>query len=790
MKKFFIISIFLILGVYTYAQMSLYGEVKNRYTQNPLSGAIVSIPSIGIDCKSDDNGHFHFYNIMDTEVDIKVSYAGYEDYKGSVKMSHNKHIVIYLDLKIIELDEVTVNSVQNKKSTLNTNSIGRNYIIENNSTSLAKTLANIPGISSMDIGSGFSKPVIRGLGFNRIAVVDKGVTQQDQQWGADHGLSIDQYDVNDIVVYKGPASLQYGSDAIGGTIEMLPVKVPAENVYFGEALFIGKSNNDLAGISVMNAIKRGKWYGRFRYTCQRYGDYRIPTDSITYLRTNLPIYNQRMKNTAGVEQNFSGAINYSNNRNLATTLNISNTYQKNGFFPGAHGVPSIDRLEHDGSYRNIELPYNRVNHFKIINNTTLKLNQSLSWIIDLGYQNNNRQERASFHTHYDNQSVPLDDPDLELEFKLQTYTLNSKILINENEKFNHSIGIQGSAQQNRIGGYGYLMPRYNQNAIGTYFLSNYELNSNWSFSGGARYDYGKIDIIGFYDDILAGYLKQQGYSNDDIATYAQRAYDATPHFTNFSASLGSIFKPNSSMEWKANIGKSFRFPTANELAANGVHHGAFRHEQGDPSLKQEEGYQLDLGYIYYHKRFTVNVSPYLTYFSNYIFLEPQGEWSVLPHAGQIYKYRGAEAMFAGGEIDIRIALHHHFDLSIGGQYVYNYNMTDKYPLPFTPPLSIRNELTYSNKYNSIQSYKISLQHQYYASQNRISRNEEKTPGANIFNIMASTDIKVDQFRFSLALQVQNIFNKKYYNHLSFYRKLNIPEPGRNFQLLLRIPFST
>lgn len=93
-------------------------------------------------------------------------------------------------------------------------------------TNFVHTLTKIPGIQSMDIGAGFSKPVIRGMAFNRIAVSENGIKQEGQQWGADHGLEIDAFNVEEVNVIKGPSSLAYGSDAIGGAIEILPAVPP------------------------------------------------------------------------------------------------------------------------------------------------------------------------------------------------------------------------------------------------------------------------------------------------------------------------------------------------------------------------------------------------------------------------------------------------------------------------------------------------------------------------------------------------------------------------------------
>lgn len=108
----------------------------------------------------------------------------------------------------------------------------------------------------MDIGSGFSKPMIRGMGFNRVLVAENGIKQEGQQWGADHGLELDALNIEQVAIRKGPASLLYGSDAMGGVIEIRGLNAPAENQISGEAVFLGKSVNGSLGTSLMIALKK------------------------------------------------------------------------------------------------------------------------------------------------------------------------------------------------------------------------------------------------------------------------------------------------------------------------------------------------------------------------------------------------------------------------------------------------------------------------------------------------------------------------------------------------------
>ena len=226
-------------------------------------------------------------------------------------------------------------------------------------------------------------------------------------------------------------------------------------------------------------------------------------------------------------------------------------------------------------------------------------------------------------------------------------------------------------------------------------------------------------------------------------------------------------------------------PGANELASNGVHHGTFRHEQGDAALASERGWQFDASYTYENGPLSVSLSPFVSWFSNYIFLRPTGEWSILPHAGQIYRYTGAEALFAGGEAAVGIDFLRHFNYRVSGEYVYTYNCDEHIPLSFSPPASLRNTLTWRYK-----EFSIYGEVQHIAAQHRVARNEDPTPGAQLLNAGVSANLRIGGIWAEVTLSARNLSGAKYFNHLSFYRKVEIPEPGRNFQILIKVPFKS
>ena len=671
---------------------------------------------------------------------------------------------------------------QAKKSALAVDVVDQDFLRKHFTGNFMQAMENIPGVQTMDIGSGFSKPMIRGMGFNRIAVLENGIKQEGQQWGADHGLELDAFNIGTVNVLKGPSSLLYGSDAMGGVIAITSPPVPSVDMLFGDVTLLGKSVNGTLGESFMLGIKKSFWYAQVRYSEQHFGDYRIPTDTIVYLTQKMPVYGRKLKNTAGIERNIGFFAQYQRQRYKAN-YSVSNVYQKTGFFPGAHGIPDVSRVEDDGDSRNMELPYSKVNHLKV---TTL---QQYAWeklVLsgDFGFQNNHREEWSVFHTHYGSQPVPEKDPEKELAFNLNTLSASVKVRFIGSSSWEHALGWDGQHQRNDISGYSFLLPEYYRSTTGLLWLTTYKPNNVISVSGGMRYDYGYIHISSHEDAYLADYLRKQGYDEEQVEHYKWNSHAVKKKFGDYSFSLGLVWTPSERHMVKANVGRSFRLPGANELAANGVHHGTFRHEQGDTNLKSEQGWQMDASYNLRYNGFSISVSPFVSWFSNYIFLRPTGEWSVLPHAGQIYRYTGAEALFAGTEATIDIHFLRSFNYRISGEYVYTYNCDEHIPLSFSPPFSMRNTLTWQRK-----QVMLYAEWQSIARQNRVDRNEDRTPGANLFHLGGSLNIPIrGNQAIEITLTARNIFNTRYYNHLSFYRKVEIPEPGRNFQLLIKIPF--
>jgi iron complex outermembrane receptor protein len=691
-------------------------------------------------------------------------------------------------IKMIVLEGITVMSESVKKTTnrltpLSVEVVGEEFLTGHFTGILTQALEYLPGVQSMDIGSGFSKPMIRGMSFNRISVVENGIKQEGQQWGSDHGLEVDAFHVESVTIRKGPASLSYGSDAMSGVIEIRPLPVAGENRIFGQGVLMAKSVNGTMGGSLMLGMKKDAWHVRLRCSGKQFGDYRVPTDTIVYLTQRIPVDGGWLKNTAGGERDLNFYSEYHGRRYYANYA-LSDVWQETGFFPGAHGIPDRSAVRDDGSSRNVELPFSRVNHFKASSRQQYTYDGlSVSW--DVGFQNNHREEWSKFHTHYGTQRPPEKDPDRELAFSLNTFNSSVKLRSVTSGDFEWITGWDLQYQQNRIGGYSFLLPAYERFTSGLSVLGHWRPSLRYTLSGGLRYDGGAIAVSAFRDPHLEAYLRDMGYGQEAIGDLPWRSYAVERRSGDFSGSLGIVWHPAEAHLLKFNLGRSFRLPSAQELAANGVHHGSFRHEQGDPTLASERGGQFDLSYLYEQAGIALSAGAFYGRYDRYIYLKPTGVWSLLPHAGQVYRYTGAKAVLAGAECSLDVKVFPYLSYTLAGEYVYTANREEHTPLSFSPPGSLRNILTLRFKTAQVYAELHSI-----GSQNRVAGNESTTQGAHLVHLGGNLRLRVLKTVPEVSLTLRNLFDTKYYNHLSFYRKVEIPEPGRNFQLLIKVPIKS
>lgn len=679
------------------------------------------------------------------------------------------------DIKTLEEHTVTghYHSKTPVSRTLDMLYLKKETLLQSQGNTFINTLEKLPGISAINTGVGIAKPVIRGLSLNRVIVNEYGIKQEGQQWGVDHGLEIDQYNVDRVEVIKGPVSVLYGSDGIGGVINILPPIVPMEDTINAEIISTYKSNNDLLGLSGKVQYSKKGFYAIARGTYQNYASYRVPAREFVYNGYTLPIYNNRLKNTGGDELNFSLLAGVKRSWG-SSSIYVSNYRQKAGFFVGAFGVPRAYQLNDEGNYRQVALPYQTIDHTKVISNTILQLPKG-KIEADFGFQKNARSEQSPPHAHgygpapQGNEALALD-----------LYTLSGNVRYSYSlGKWNTITGTSFQYQQNVRGGYEFLIPSYTSWQTGLYHFSEYQPRFNLLFNAGIRADYAK-------QNAAASFVTRYDSTGARTGTELRSPEIDRDHF-NVSGSLGSAWQINHIFNAKFNLGTAFRIPVMAELTANGVHHGTFRHEMGDAGLNAERGYMADLGVTAEWKDITFQVTPFVNYFANYIYLSPSARFSPLPDAGQIYLYRGAPALFTGLELNKDWTFHSNWSNTLSLEYVRNKNLETGLPLPFTPPLSVLEEISWRPKFKRRQFYNtmFAVNGQYFAAQRRVDRNEPSTDGYMLLNFSASNTFRISRQKLTLFLQLRNMTNTVYKNNMSRYRILNLPEQGFNTQVMLR-----
>lgn len=744
-----------------------------------MQGATVVLNEHQYGTATDASGRFTIRNLEQGWFVMEISYLGYEKYVTQIHFPHRQHIEVHMRASTHMLSEIEITDPSRMRQKEASHALvfaDRKFIHENFAGSLMQSLSKIPGIGSMDIGSGSSKPVIRGLGFNRVVIAENGIKHEAQEWGADHGLEIDQHAVERIDIIKGPAALIFGANAIGGVIDLRQLSVPGQYTSGGSVSLSGKTNNGHAGSSIHYFSRAKDFYFRARFSTSDYGDYKVPTDSIEYMSYYFRLNDNKLRNTAGLERSGHFTTGYVNN-GFASHFSVSNVFARSGFFANAHGLEIRNSsIDYDKSSRDIDLPSQQVNHLKVMSNTYWKyMGQKMN--LDVAYQHNLRKEFSEAIGHG---YMPVPPDSLERLYNKSTLSVNGRLKTSEINIHQLTTGFNAEYQYNQRGGWGFLLPEYKSWSGGLFLLDKIQITEQWIIDAGIRYDLGGLNIEAYSD----WYESPEG----GIYQFRQRAAKLDRTFQQFSWAIGSSYnKGNTTL--RLNTGKSFRIPHAKELAANGMNYHMYRFEQGDSTLSAETSYQLDVGLSIQETRWSINISPFVNYFPNYIFMNPTPAYF---EAQQVFLHQQSRVFRAGGEITSAYRLTRNITVEADLEYIYSLQLSgDKrgFSLPFSPPAASTFGLLYKgNNLGNLVNPSAGISLRVVAAQNNIVPPEKKTPGYQLIHLKAGTGIKWKKQIIEIALHVNNLLNTRYYDHTSFYRLIEVPGQGRNFSVLITMPF--
>ena len=747
------------------AELAVNGKVIDAKTQEPLAGATISIPDLRVAVIADENGEFSFNNIPEKgKFLIEIKYIGYKTLTQNIDLLGGSNLIFELFPSIIEAREVVITgtafSTDNRKNSTSVTAVSKNQLINNPGGNLVDAIAKVPGVSQITTGSGISKPVIRGLSSNRVLTLIDGAKQEGQQWGDEHGLETDQFNAERVEVLRGAASLLYGSDALGGVINILQPLPAPEGQIRGELLSNYAGNNGLTGSSAMLQGNANGFIWQARGSYKNAYSYNAPGGRIA----NTGYNETSLSSQIGLNKRWGFAhLNVSSFKNNIGLPDFSRN--GNGQFEDADGnVISNNDLKS----RTLFLPFQDIRHYKVALNSNILFGDN-HLHATLAFQNNQRRELEDSRT----------DPSL--FFDLKTYSYDFKYYLAEKNGWEPVIGLAGSFQENKNKASELLIPDYKANDVGVFtYLKKTWVNS--TFNVGARFDYRNINAASMVED---GEPKFNDFSNS---------------FSNLSGAAGFTYEFNENLSFKSNLGSAFRSPNIAELSADGVHEGTFRYEIGNNDLRPENSFYGDAALELNSDKVQASLSVFNNYIANYIY-NRQTDNETIDVDGDIfpvYRFVQANANLYGAEAALTFhpveALH--FENSFS--FTHAENKETNSALPFIPAAVLRNEIRIEPKIGAFsrKSY-LALRLDNVFRQNRIDQFETATSGYTLVNASAGTTFMLNKQPLRINVSANNLFNKAYYDHLSRFKPGRLDEgnptegyynQGRNVSVGLYLPF--
>ena len=663
----------------------------------------------------------------------------------------------------LQLNELTVTGVTGdtklKHATAPVSIVTPQMLRATASTNIIDAIAHQPGVSQLTTGGSISKPIIRGLGYNRVVVMSEGVRQEGQQWGDEHGVEVDGNNVGSVEILKGPASLMYGSDAMAGVVILHAQPTLAEGEMKANVNTEYQTNNGLFHYSLQMAGNQKGFVWDARYSDKMAHAYKNKYDGYV---PGSQFHERAGRLMLGINKDWGHSRLTWTAYHLTPSIIEGERDEVTGELVHGEGFT-------DHGYGK-SLPYQQVKHYKAVWDNALNLSSGYLKAI-IGYQQNRRQEYEESMDEYG------------LFLKLQTLTYDLRYVTHEWNGWKLSTGIGGMYQQSDNKGEEYLIPDSRLFDFGLYATASKSLGDRWTLSGGLRYDHRR----------LHGYeLMEDG---------EMRFVDFTRHFNGLTGSIGAVCNINDHFNLRLNLARGFRTPNMSELASNGVHEGSLRYEIGNQNLKAEYSLQADLGLDFTSRYVSAQLALFANRIDNYIFTHRLNE--EIEEGYLTYAYTQGDARLLGFEAGIDFHPVHSVHFSNSFSYVDAQLMhasADTKYLPFTPAPRWSSELKWELLHHSHSTIKhhhsdyasalshiashvshavsgLSFNNLYvaagldcYLKQSHIysaDDTETVTPGYALLSLSAGTDVQVRGKKIAeLYVTADNLLNKAYQNHLS------------------------
>ncbi len=608
------------------------GKVTDAATGELLIGATIMVVELGRGTATGTDGTYRLDNLPQGIYQLRCSYVGYKTQTATLNLQADHVQNFSLQTLGATQRELTVTGDKTREvlqqSSQSVSTMSKSDLDKHRGQTLGETLRDLPGVTVLQTGPSISKPVVRGLHSQRVLILNAGVRQEGQQWGAEHAPEIDPFASAKIEVLKGAASVDYGSDAIGGVIRIEPRPLPRENAVGGELTVNGFGNNAQGAASVLleggvAPLEGLKW--RLQGSYRRAGDAATPQ----YFLNNTGFSELNFSATTALRKDWGDLCAYYSR--FSTELGVLRSAHIGNLTDLVSSMQRREPFFTDPFSFSIDFPRQRISHDLISLRARLGLGNEHTLQLTYGYQQNIRQEfdaHVPLGTDRSRREIPSFD------LTLFTHTAEARFAHAPIGNFIGTLGLAATAQSNNNLGRSALIPNFTSLTGGVFWREAW-VSEQWTLNAGVRYD--------------VRVQNATPYGSSRIAQQLQRGeIQSRQLFHTVTGAVGALFQ--FSPEWSigANVATAWRPPSINELYSDGVHHGTAQYETGNPALDVERSFNIDATLRHIGEKTRLEFSIYNNAISNFIYLFPLVDPQItIRGAFPAFEYQQANAVLRG-----------------------------------------------------------------------------------------------------------------------------------------------
>jgi iron complex outermembrane receptor protein len=745
MRKIIFFIIVLLFSQSVLAQISLSGHITDKNTGEKLPGVNIYIPELQKGSITDEKGYYQFKYLPKGNFKVQYSFVGYSKIIKTVNITQNPTVLdIAMQEESILAEEVVVSggtySTQHENA-IKIESLSAEKLKMADSPSFIEAIAQAPGVDAISKGVGIATPVIRGLSLSNVLMLNNGVRMENFQFSEDHPFMINEAGVDRVEIIKGPASLLYGSDAVGGVINIIDEKPPASGKFITDASVNYFSNTQGINSDIgFKATTKNNLFFTLRGGLKSHADYYEGGGSQV---PNSRFNNEFIKFNSGINKSYGKfSIRYNFDR-----MKLGLT------------VPPAIILTGDDGRKNKFWYQDLTNHFLLLNNILFLGQTKLE--LNLAAQQNIRKLNGS----------DLMPQFILVDMKLNTLNYELKSYSNLWKNSELIMGFQGMYQQNTNGNApDHVLPDYTLNNVSIYSLLKYKTSEKLNIQFGLRYDLRYINVP---DQLKTGIPDDSSYL-DKLKT----------SYNNLSGSIGATYNVNKQLLLRANVATAYRTPNIAELTQDGMHGN--RYEQGNRNLVPQRSTESDISMHYHTKHFIFDIAGFYNQINDYIYLAPTND--TVYGGYKIYRYEQNNADIHGVETGLAYQKNW-FASKISYAYLRGKQKNGE-NLPFIPQNKINANIDFNKTdFTVFKDVKFRISGVYAFAQDYPAQFETETSSYFVLNSSLNFKINVNKHqKLVFKIFANNIFDKQYYDHLSTLKDLGYYAIGRNIGVGIRYLF--